>query len=102
MGFTVEYNWYLVIQNKEDISVYDDSSFKYIIKSGNRMYPLNMPIPLIVKNVGCIDMIEVVSVTNTPKGTIVLFDDKISMSINQNIKDHYYDIYLKIKNQQNK
>lgn len=97
MGFSIEYNWYLVVSEENEISRYENSSFKYIIKSGNRMYPLNMPIPLIVKDCGCIAMVKITAVTNTAGGTIVIFDDQISLSISEDIKEHYYSIYKKIK-----
>lgn len=97
MGFSIEYNWYLVVSEEDEISRYENSSFKFIIKSGNRMYPLNMPIPLIIKDYGCIAMVEITAVTNTASGTIVIFDDQISLSISEDIKEHYYSIYKKIK-----
>lgn len=97
MGFSIEYNWYLVVSEEDEISIYENSSFKFIIKSGNRMYPLNMPIPLIIKDYGCIAMVEITAVTNTASGTIVIFDDQISLSISEDIKEHYYSIYKKIK-----
>ena len=64
MGFSIEYNWYLVVSEENEISRYENSSFKYIIKSGNRMYPLNMPIPLIVKDYGCIACLLYTSLQN--------------------------------------
>lgn len=97
MGLLIEYNWYLVISDIKEIKVYENSSYKYIIKSGNRVYPINMPIPLIVKNYGCISMVEIKEINNTINNVIVIFDDKIPVTIDESIKNHYYTLYKSMK-----
>lgn len=97
MGTPYEFNWYLVIEDEERIKKTDCDKL-FTIKSEYRIYPINMPIPLIIKEKGCIGLVVIKSfkVDNTSTKIEFYFVEKYD--IKNEIAQHYYNLYLHMKN----
>lgn len=97
MGVLYELNWYLVVSSKKDIQLLNNSTFR-VVKSENRVYPLNCPIPIIIKNEGCIGMVKIKKFTVDLNCTEIEFSIEEEYNPNNTIAMHYYNIYLTLKN----
>lgn len=97
MGAPYEFNWYLVIANYDKIK--RENNNKYITtKSECRIYPINSEIPLIIKQIGCIGIVKIVSFTIRDKETLIEFEYVEKINENTKIAQHYYNLYKLMKN----
>lgn len=98
MGMSTEFNWYLVVDSEEGIVKGLEGDFK-TWKSGNRIYPIDGIIPLIIKNKGCVAMVKIKRTINTGENTIIKFVTDEKLSLGSEISQHYYEMYLRMKSE---
>lgn len=98
MGMVVEFNWFMVVANRDKIKSEEDSLFT--IKSDKRIYPIGFKIPLIIKNVGCIGLIKVSKTVIDLSNTTIYFDIIEDFDVDSEVAKHYYDRYLDFKNRE--
>lgn len=96
MGVSYEMNWYLVVENRNKIEKINDDLYK-TIKSATRLYPVGSIIPLILKNGGCIGIIEIDSFEVRRESTEIRFKFLNEWKLSEDIKKHYKDMYLYMK-----
>ncbi|WP_321993066.1 DUF2584 family protein [Clostridium butyricum] len=96
MGVSYEMNWYLVVENRNKIQKINDDLYK-TIKSSTRLYPVGSIIPLILKNEGCIGIIEIDSFEIRRESTEIRFKFLNEWKLSEDIKKHYKDMYLYMK-----
>lgn len=97
MGAPYEFNWYLVVANKDSIIKIDNQMYS-TLKSENRIYPIDSEIPLIIKNVGCVGIIRINKFSVYKNSTEISFEYVMKLNPNDNIANHYYNMYLEMKN----
>lgn len=90
-----EFNWYLVTY-EEDLK-FDGNGGMSTVKDGIRIYPLDMPIPFIIKGKGCLGIIKITSIKHTKGNTEIECGEHIPMSPDNEIAQHYYKLYLEMK-----
>lgn len=94
MGMSIEFNWYIVTDKKD----FDD---KRIVKTGIRQYPIDIPLPLILKDDdGKSECIGLYTVTDLKymQGYSLLYIKKITnVQLSQTILDHYNSMYRNMK-----
>lgn len=97
MGVLYEMNWYLVASNENDIKKINNN--EYILeKSDKRVYPIDSEIPLLIKNIGCIAIVKINKFEVDKKNTTIIFSIVKDIDVNSKIAKHYYDMYIKMKN----
>lgn len=96
MGVSYEMNWYLVAENEDKIIKLEDDYYK-TVKKESRIYPVGSQIPLILKDQGCIGMIEVEEFQVTKDMTEIKFKWFKEFELSEEIKKHYNDMYLYMK-----
>ena len=96
MGVLYEMNWYLVIDNRNKI-VQINKEFYKTVKSSARLYPVGSVIPLILKDEGCIGIIEIDSFEVRRKVTEIKFKFLNECKLSEDIKNHYKNMYLYMK-----
>lgn len=96
MGVLYEVNWYLVIGTESDIEEISTNKFT-TVKTEKRVYPIGAPIPLIIKNIGCIGMVEVENIKIGKKTTEIEFSFSEKFEPDNVIASHYYNMYKSIK-----
>lgn len=97
MGVAYEMNWYLVVEGQK--SILQDSKNNITFKKGKRLYPVGSIIPMIHKNYGCVALVEVAGISIGKAGTCVRFNYVENLENDSHISNHYYDMYLKMKNE---
>lgn len=95
MGVSYEINWYLVIDNQNKIVQRNDRYFT--VKSEYRIYPVGMPIPLIIKEEGCVGLVNINSFKVCSYSTEIEFEFMKKFDVDDSIGKHYYDLYLYMK-----
>lgn len=96
MGAPYEFNWYLVVANKDSIKELGEN--KYItLKTESRIYPINSEIPLIIKEIGCIAIVRVLKFSIDKNSTEIEFEYVSELNLNNEISKHYYNMYLEMK-----
>lgn len=96
MGVPYEFNWYLVVENESKIIKKDN---KYsTTKSEHRIYPINSEIPLIFKGKGCTGLVRITSFKINYDTTEIEFEYIQTFDTTDKIANHYYNMYLKMKN----
>lgn len=96
MGITYEMNWYLVVSDEKDIAEVGEGVLK-TTKKERRIYPIGAPIPLIIKNKGCVAFAEIVSFEMSDAETIIKFKISDKYKNDKIILRHYYDMFLSAK-----
>lgn len=96
MGVSFELNWYLVIENIDNLEVIDSTTFK-VRKNENRIYPIGGLIPIIEKDNGCLGIVEIRGIDIRKDFTNIIFIWNKESDISKDIKNHYYDMYLQMK-----
>lgn len=99
MGVPYEFNWYLVVSSERAINrinTVDDKFFTY--KDGQRIYPIDAELPLIIKNKGCIGLVKILSFKVSNNSTNIEFELVQRMDPSDIIAQHYYNLYKSIKN----
>lgn len=96
MGVLYELNWYLVVASKLDLKEHLGNNY-LTIKNEKRIYPIGAPIPIIIKEVGCIGMIEIENFKVTKETTEIEFQFTEQFDIQDPISNHYYQMYKSIK-----
>lgn len=97
MGAPYEFNWYLVVANKDAIKEIEKNKYS-TLKAENRIYPINSEIPLIIKKVGCIGIVRVLRISIDKDNTEIDFEYAFELDSNSEIAQHYYNMYLDMKN----
>lgn len=97
MGVVYEINWFLVIASIEDIEEIDNKKYN-IKKSEKRIYPIDSEIPLIIKNTGCIAMVNIESFEVNKNSTSIVYYLVKEFDVNSEIAKHYYEMYKYMKN----
>ncbi|MFK4784551.1 hypothetical protein [Fusobacterium sp. MFO224] len=95
MGISYEMNWYLVTTENKFNNI--NEKIGTIIKEDKRIYPIGAEIPFIIKNVGCMGMVEILSFKVSENSTEVTFKKSDKYKNNKEILNHYYDFYLSRK-----
>lgn len=90
-----EFNWYLVTDDKD--LKFDGEGGMSTIKEGIRIYPIDMPIPFIIKGKGCFGIIKVISIKHINGNTEIECGEHRPMAPNDEISQHYYKLYLEMK-----
>ena len=96
MGVSYEMNWYLVIDNRDKIENINNELYK-TVKASTRLYPVGSIIPLILKDKGCIGIIEIDSFEVKRKTTEIRFKFLKEWKLTEDIKSHYNGMYLYMK-----
>ena len=99
MGVSYEVNWYLVVGNESDLLEISPNKF-IAVKTEKRIYPIGVPIPLILKKNGCIGMVELDSIKIAKENTDIEFTLIKRFTSEDVIAKHYYDMYKSIKEHQ--
>lgn len=94
MGMIYEMNWYLVTEEK--ISLKAGVNYN-ILKNDVRIYPIDMPIPLIIKNVGCVGMVTITKLSICKTVTTIDFKCHYAMCVASPVAEHYYRMYTLMK-----
>lgn len=94
MGVQFEYNWFLVTTLND---IYERDDFLLINKKDKRIYPVGVPIPLIIKGEGCIGMALIKSFKVDERKTEIEFMITDKFSVESEISKHYYNGYLNKK-----
>jgi hypothetical protein len=89
MGQPTEFNWYIVTS---DIIKISDRTYT-CTKSDTRLYPMNCPLPVIVKGVGCIMMGRVIEIVMSKKGTTCIKFQEDKYEYTDEVLKHYYTMY---------
>lgn len=97
MGVSYEMNWYLVISNIDDIYKCDENIY-VTVKNERRLYPVNSYLPIIIKNIGCIGLVKIISFKVSEGKTEIEFSIERKFDINSEIAKHYFLLYKNIKN----
>lgn len=97
MGVIYEMNWYLVASNKNDIKKINNNEYK-LKKSDKRVYPIDSEIPLLIKNIGCIAIVKINKFEVDKNNTTIIFSRVKDIDLNSEVAKHYYDLYIKMKN----
>lgn len=95
MGMPYEFNWYLVVKDKNAIQGIEDGLFQ-TIKQEPRIYPLESELPLITKIDGCVGMAVIKEIMITKAQTIIKFEIMHKYEPNDVIAKHYFDTYKKL------
>ena len=96
MGFKYEMNWYLVVDSFN--AVKESEGVFTFEKSENRIYPLDMPIPFIVKDKGiCTGYVKIESILNSKDATEIKFKFYKVFKKDSLIGKHYYHLYREMK-----
>lgn len=96
MGAPYEFNWYLVVSDYEKMEEIKNNRYS-TIKSENRIYPINSEIPLIIKEIGCIGIVKILSFTVNKDETIIEFEYVKKFKANAEVAKHYYEMYKLMK-----
>lgn len=97
MGVLYELNWYLVVANENEIKNVTNERYA-TIKSEKRIYPINSPLPIIIKDKGCIGIVEIMSFKVEDERTEIEFRYVENLDVNSIVSKHYYEMYTKMKN----
>ena len=97
MGVTYEMNWYLVVSDKNNLSKVSDNMY-ITVKTERRLYPINSELPLIIKNIGCIGIIKIISFKIYKDKTEIEFEYIEKLETCNDISQHYYNMYKSMKN----
>ena len=92
MGVLYELNWYLVVGTENDLLEREIDCF-VTTKSDKRFYPIGAPIPLIVKSIGCMGMVEVTSFKVDSQSTTIEFVFTEHYEPDNVIAMHYFSQY---------
>lgn len=95
MGISYEMNWYLVTTEDKIENINEETGT--IIKDDKRIYPVGAEIPLIIKNKGCIGMVEILSFKVSKHSTKITFKKSDKYKHDKEVLNHYYDFYLSMK-----
>lgn len=94
MGRKIEMNWYLVCGGDHPFKDLGDGSFE-VVKEEERIYPIEAPLPFIIKKKGCVGMATVKSFTVSNNKTVITFT--LDTDYDKNILAHYNAMYLMMK-----
>ena len=98
MGMSYEFNWYLVVDDKFKLQKNQNTDSIITIKKEYRVYPINMPIPLIIKNIGCIGLVVIKAFKIYNNSTKIEFKVLEEYNVKNEIAQDYYNLYLHMKN----
>lgn len=94
MGFKYEMNWYLVVNNLDDIKISIEDQNYMVIKDGRGIYPIGIPIPLIYKDdEKCVGLIKIDAIKLTNKFTEIYFNIVESYDKFYPMAKYYYNMY---------
>ena len=98
MGVKYEMNWYLVVNELDDVTPSTRDGAYATSKEGGRIYPIGALIPLIYKkDEKCVGMVKVKAFKVTEEGTDIWFDMVESYDKFYPIAQHYYEMYKSMK-----
>lgn len=96
MGVSYELNWYLVVKDEALVREVEPGKFS-VVKNGRRLYPVGAPLPMIIKEVGCVGMIEICDLHLSIGKTVIEFVRTGRFDVDNAVAEHYYEMYQSIK-----